>query len=56
MSDEITDLIRVSLTDSSSLSDNSNVINELLLFCETLAASKHEDVEAIFEVIQLLSC
>ena len=55
MPDEITDLIRVSLADCSSLSDNTDVIYELLLFCETLAAGKHEDVEAIFEIIQLLS-
>ena len=55
VSDEIADLIRVSLANCSSLSDNTDVIYELLLFCETLAAGKHEDVEAIFEIIQLLS-
>ena len=55
MPDEITDLIRVSLADCSSLSDNTDVIYELLLFCEALTAGEHEDVEAIFEVIQLLS-
>lgn len=55
VSDEIADLVSISLADCSSLSYNTNIINELLLFCEALSAGKHEDVEAIFEVIQLLS-
>lgn len=54
VADEIADLIRVSLAHCSSLSYHTKIIDKLLLFCKALTPSEYKDVEAIFEVIQLL--